>query len=85
VRILRIVYGSIDLLSTAIASIAEVMSSKVTSAEPSARLGTAGSSVWMPRLLAISITRSTPTASISCTATVFIDWAKAVRNVTGPR
>ena len=39
----------------------------------------------MPRPRAVSITAGIPTASASCTATVLIEWAKALRSETAPR
>ena len=61
------------------------MSNRLTSAEPSARLGTAGRSDWMPSFLATPITLGMPTASVSCTAMVLSELANAWRKVTWPR
>ena len=57
---------------------ARVISSRLTSPEPSAKLGTAGSSDCTPSFRAVSMTAGMPTASPSCTATELTEVAKAV-------
>jgi hypothetical protein len=69
----------------AIAAKACVISRGVTAPEPSATLGTTGKSERMPSCFAVAMTFWMPTACASCTATLLSEWAKAVRNVTGPK